>query len=307
MGLVSPTLNKTCEWREVSERGATVDAKYQAIGTGVFDPGHAIDGYCQAVVQSHVNAPARGRWTMHTAVFAGPGRSSKPRDALFVNASMEAPVGGCTTAGSCGAVVGAPVGAASATYDLSFTFFTTDPVIKRTQDSFVFKFFVRHALTKCRGAKPPPLVADRVDFGPTDLMVQQGLPGNRRYFLQSYRAYKLRGVRGARWSVRVSRTLGGGEKTPLVVLLMREEDYVKWAYGCTSTCAPPIGQALPGTISTAVTATGRAAGLNPAAAYRLVVSYPRVHHDSWENTFWYQPIDWSEFNKQYVTVEAWAT
>ena len=123
-------------------------------------------------------------------------------------------------------------------------------------------------------------ITDRVWFGTTAYnLLESQYEG---FYSLTYRAYELKNVTGAAWSVKVGKALptagAATNKTRLAVMLLREVDYMAWAVDCVNrTCAPPFKKAIPGTTCQGLTCSGKATGLGgKTGMYRLLVAYPEV-------------------------------
>ena len=183
-------------------------------------------------------------------------------------------------------------------------------------DASLLKFKLQASLKHCSLAKYPPAtpaIDDYVQFGPSDYILQYYLDPAYKYmkpyYLLTYRAYKITNVKSANWTVSIPKSLEKtGAKTKMTVLLIDALQYIGWADSCKTTCAPPIKQAVNGTVCTDYTCVGKMAGLDGPNQneYRLLVSYPTISSVEYPNSFSTKPMT-STFNKQMVRTKIFAT
>lgn len=120
--------------------------------------------------------------------------------------------------------------------------------------------------------KATPALYDNVIFGPSPF--QLTATRDRFYSLTTFRKYLITHMTGVDWNVRVPRSLApdGKSKSPLTVMLIREDDLNEWSNGCSNICYPPAHKALRGSLCNGLYCSGNVRGLSPGTRYYLWVS-----------------------------------
>jgi hypothetical protein len=320
--LRSQNISVSCIWHQLADT-KTIDRQilYNRGGSVIASGVNYQGSICSTTMRMTLPSSAKGRWGSYMRLLSGPQNvslnvdSTSPRES-FVTA-------GCTlgkgAANSCKLTNTAPKGKALTP---SFKenaavieFFTTDKDLikqyndtKRLSYNSTLKFKLEFEGTRCRDTEPypkeTPALLDQVVFGPTSYMLNET---PKRYFLRTYRAYRVSNVTGIDWSVDVLKSMEkSGNKTRLTSFLMREQDYFTWADKCITNCTPPEDLALPHTICKGLACTGKIRALGAAnGAYRLLVSYPEISSFISKSSFSNTEEVETRFKKELVKVEIW--
>jgi len=277
---------------------------------------------CSNSVSAMLPKSASSTWGTSMRLISGPQKTSEWADDLFYEDAFV--TSGCSAGQGatrmCNMSTTAPEGLALTpafeSNAIVMDFFTTDQTrIEQFDENerLNFRQLLRFNLniegTRCKNPeKYPtegPAILDEVAFGPSDYMLD-ATPS--RYFLRTFKAYKVSNVTGIDWSFNVTESMAeSGLKTNMTAMLMRESDYINWKENeCTTKCTPPVEFAYPKSVCTGTACTGKIRGLGAKAGmYRLLVSYPEIASVNWNSTYSNTgPVDiLPELMKQMVTVE----
>jgi hypothetical protein len=279
---------------------------------------------CSTAVRALLPTSSKGRWGAYMRMLSGPQNISQfdmaefPRDS-FVTSSCTAGQG---AADLCKMQNTAPKGFALTPAfkenSVIMDFSTTDKALieefnKTSRLSYLstLKFMLEVEGTRCTDPKKypreTPAIADKVAFGPSAYILNKQV---KPYYLRTFKAYRVQNVTGIDWAVNVTKSMvESGKTTPMISMLMRETDYLKWLEtDCTTNCTPPADKALVNSYCKGLSCKRKIRGLGASSgAYRLLVSYPEIASFTWNETFSDTgPVNiWPKFKKQMVKVDVW--